>query len=92
VLKSDGSHVLVLTGFSTGATGDLLVVLSDLAGQETSAPDGTHAVSIGQLKAVSGDQTYDLPSGIDVDAVKSVVIWNDTDGSASGAAPLAARG
>jgi hypothetical protein len=92
VLKPDGSHVVALNDFSTAATGDLSVVVTDTTGPASAPPDGVHTVSIGTLKASSGDQSYDLPAGLNVDSIKRVVIWDASTASANAAATLVQRG
>jgi hypothetical protein len=92
VLKPDGSHVVALNDFSTAATGDLSVVVTDTAGPASAPPDGVHTVSIGTLKASSGDQSYVLPARLNVDSIKRVVIWDASTASAHAAATLVQRG
>ena len=92
VLKPDGSHVIALNDFSTTPVGELSVVVTDTAGPESTPADGVHTVSLGALKAASGDQSYDLPASLNVDSIKRVLIWNASTASARAAATLLKRG
>ena len=63
--------ILSFTNFKTDA-GPLLEVW--LASQETSTTSETY-ISLGALKSIQGDFTYELQSGIDLKKYDHVVIW-----------------
>ncbi len=65
-----GTFVLRLEDFSVRNGPDLFVYLSpDPAGYTEGA------IELGALKASDGSFSYDVPAGLDIDAVGSVVIW-----------------
>ncbi len=71
-----GAHLLRLEGFRSTNGPDLFVGLSGHRMPRTSAElhdQGYHQVLA--LKASQGNQNYELPSGIDIDTFKSVVIY-----------------
>ncbi len=65
-----GRFVVRFEDFSVRNGPDLYVYLSP---SEDGYEDG--AVELGLLKATDGTFNYDVPSGVDVDDVRSVVIW-----------------
>ncbi len=75
-LLADGSRILRLEGFTVLNGPDLHVYLTtqdpvlNTVGVEL---DG--AVDLGELKGNIGDQNYELPAGLDISLIKSVVIW-----------------
>jgi hypothetical protein len=64
----DGSSVLRLENFRVTNGPDLYVYLST----DKSASD---YVDLGRLKASSGNQNYELPSGVDLSKYDNVIIW-----------------
>lgn len=64
----DGSAVLRLENFRVTNGPDLYVYLST----DRSASD---YIDLGQLKANSGNQNYELPDGVDLSKYDTVVIW-----------------
>jgi hypothetical protein len=66
-----GKHVLRLENFSVRNGPDLYVYLSH-------DPDGEiveERLNLGKLKATDGSFNYDIPVGIDISQVRSVVVW-----------------
>jgi hypothetical protein len=43
--------------------------------ENTTGVDLSDAVDLGELKALSGDQTYEVPADLDLTSYQSVVIW-----------------
>lgn len=64
----DGSSVLRFENFRVTNGPDLYVYLST----DRNASD---YVDLGQLKANSGNQNYDLPDGVDLSKYDTVIIW-----------------
>ena len=67
---SPGTFTVRLEDFAVRNGPDLFVYLSP-------APDGyvDGAIELGRLKADRGNQNYDVPGGIDIGEMASVVIW-----------------
>ena len=65
-----GTFTVRLEDFSVRNGPDLYVYLSPSA---DGYADGS--VELGRLKADTGNQNYEVPSGVDVSAARSVVIW-----------------
>lgn len=67
---ADGSLNVRLANFSVTSGPDLIVYLSP-------SPDDyvTGGTSLGSLKANNGNQNYAIPAGVNLDGVRSVVIW-----------------
>jgi hypothetical protein len=75
--NSAGVFTLALENFQVEDGPDLHVYLAaeDPVGTEHEGQDLAGAIDLGALLAVSGDQTYELPAGIDLAHYRSVVIW-----------------
>lgn len=87
---ADGARVLRLEGLDVENGPDLYVTLAAAA---PDAPNGAYDsdyVSLGRLKGNKGDQTYAVPTSIDLARYKSVVIWCKRFSVAFGTAPLTA--
>lgn len=67
---SPGMYTLRLEDFAVRNGPDLYVYLSP--SESGYVPDAT---DLGQLKADRGNQNYEIPTGVDVAGVRSVVIW-----------------
>lgn len=66
-----GKHVVRFENFSVRNGPDLYVYLSkDVDGSEVE-----ETLNLGKLKATDGAFNYEVPAGIDVKSVKSVVVW-----------------
>lgn len=65
-----GTWIIRFEDFSVRNGPDLYVYLSPDAGGY--APD---AIELGTLKATDGSFNYDVPTGTDLDEVRSVIIW-----------------
>jgi len=71
VIKTEGGHVLRFENFSVRNGPDLYVYLSrDATGHRVE-----ESLNLGRLKATDGAVNYEVPSGMDLDGVKSVVVW-----------------
>jgi uncharacterized membrane protein len=76
VYEIGGHLVLRFSGFSTSNGPDVHVYLVDAL--DASSDDTVrHAgfINLGKLKGNQGDQNYDLPSGTDLTAYRSVSLW-----------------
>lgn len=63
-----GGRVLTLTGFETDPGPDLRVYLS-------TDRDASESEDLGALKGNKGNQQYEIPSGVDLGRLSTVVIW-----------------
>lgn len=79
----DGRRFLTLTEFETDPGPDLRVYVAPGADG-----DVTDATDVGELKGNIGDQQYELPAGLDVTALGSIVIWCRAFSVSFGAATL----
>ncbi len=72
----DGRPALRLSRFATDPNTDLFVWLSEAAKPKTTAQvfKTKHTV-LSALKSTVGDQNYVLPRGLDVKAIRSIVVW-----------------
>lgn len=86
LVPTGGETVLTLTGFRTDAGPDLFVYAVP-AGATDSVEGG---VRLGRLKGNIGNQQYAVPSGLNLGAGASVVIWCRAFSVAFGAALLSA--
>lgn len=87
--RPDGATVLRLEDFEVTANVDLFLWLSEAAEPRTSAEVVAAPYKVlGGLTSTVGDQNYVLPADIQLDKVKSVVIWCEPVRNAYGAASL----
>jgi hypothetical protein len=86
---SRGKRILRLTAFET-ATGPDLRVLLIAAGDATddAAVARSAPIELGRLRSTSGDQTYPIPAGVDLERYRAVTIWSQRLGVSFGTAPL----
>ncbi len=86
---ADGRRFVRLEGFDTSDGPDLHVWLSDApSGGEWGSYDDGRSVPLGDLKATSGNQNYEVPADADLRGMRSVVIWCDRFDVAFGSAPV----
>jgi hypothetical protein len=87
----NGRHALRFEGFATLASTDLFVWLSESENPETSADAYTAPyVELAELRSTAGEQNYLLPRDVDVDAIRSIVLWCEPVRIAYAAAVLSA--
>jgi hypothetical protein len=85
----DGKRILRLEGFSTSDGPDVHVWLTTTkANADWHAYDDGRHVALGELKATDGNHNYAIPTGANLDGLKSAVIWCDRFNVAFGSAPL----
>ena len=77
----DGSNVLRLENFKATNGPDLFVYLS-------TDKDASKFVNLGELKASSGNQNYEIPDEIDLTQYNNVLIWCKAFGVLFGSAEL----
>ena len=77
----DGSNVLRLENFKATNGPDLFVYLS-------TDKDASEFVNLGELKASSGNQNYEIPDEVDLTQYNNVLIWCKTFGVLFGSAEL----
>ncbi len=89
VRNANGSHTLVLdAAFATDGGPDLRVWLSEApAGDGEAIGEATH-IDLGALDASTGRQSYAIPAGTDIAALRSAVIWCRAFGVYFGGATL----
>ena len=86
----DGSRTLRLEGFETTNGPDLHVWLSEKpAGGNWFKYGEGRKVQLGMLKANRGNHNYAVPADVELDGLRSVVIWCKRFHVAFGSAPLA---
>ncbi|CAB4728567.1 MAG: hypothetical protein F2667_12755 [Actinobacteria bacterium] len=86
---ADGRRFVRLEGFDTSDGPDLHVWLSDQpSGGEWGSYDDARSVPLGELKATSGDQNYEIPASAEIGDLISVVIWCDRFDVAFGTAAV----
>jgi hypothetical protein len=70
---ADGGRVLTLTDFETDSGPDLRVYLT----ARDPSVDGEigEFVDLGALKGNVGNQQYEIPDDVDVDALPNAVVW-----------------
>ena len=85
----DGSRTLRLEGFSTTNGPDLHVWMSEkTAGGNWFKYGGGRKAQLGELKANQGNHNYAIPADVELDGLRSVVIWCKRFHVAFGSAPL----
>jgi len=86
----DGSRTLRLEDFSTSNGPDLHVWMSEkAAGGNWFKYGGGRKAQLGELKANQGSHNYAIPDDVELDGLRSVVIWCKRFHVAFGSAPLA---
>lgn len=86
---ADGSRTLRLEGFSTNNGPDLHVWLSEkAAGGNWFKYGGGRKAQLGELKGNQGSHNYAIPADVELDGLRSVVIWCKRFHVAFGSAPL----
>ena len=86
---ADGSRALRLEGFKTSNGPDLHVWLSEKkAGGNWFKYGGGRKAQLGELKANRGSHNYSIPADVELDGLRSVVIWCKRFHVAFGSAPL----
>lgn len=89
IAMSNGGYELQLKGLKTDPGPDLEVILIEAKGAvTTNSIKQSNWVSLGQLKSVTGDQTYDIPSNLDVSKYHTVAVWCESYSVLFTAAPL----
>ena len=85
----DGSRTLRLEDFSTSNGPDLYVWMSGKeAGGNWFKYGGGRKAQLGELKANRGSHNYAIPADVELDVLRSVVIWCKRFHVAFGSAPL----
>ena len=85
----DGSRTLRLEDFSTSNGPDLHVWISEKeAGGNWFKYGGGRKAQLGELKANQGNHNYAIPADVELDGLRSVVIWCKRFHVAFGSAPL----
>ncbi|GAB2986870.1 DM13 domain-containing protein [Saccharothrix stipae] len=84
----DGKRAVQFEALDTSDGPDLYVYLSDKPADSPEEAFGSGFTKLGKLKANRGNQVYDVPAGVDLTAVRSVVIWCERFSEGFGVAPL----
>jgi len=86
---ADGSRMLRLENFQVESGPDLYVYLVPVDPvPSASGNEIPGSVSLGSLQSNLGDQTYEIPAGLDLGQYQSVVIWCQSFAVPFSAAPL----
>ncbi|ONI89509.1 hypothetical protein ALI22I_16010 [Saccharothrix sp. ALI-22-I] len=88
VRLADGKHAVQFEALDTSDGPDLYVYLSDKTADSPEAAFDSGFTNLGKLKANRGNQVYEVPAGIDLKTVRSVVIWCKRFSEGFGVAPL----
>ncbi|MFS8102908.1 DM13 domain-containing protein [Lentzea alba] len=83
-----GTYSVQFASLDTSDGPDLYVYLSPHASSSAEKTFGQGFTSLGKLKGNRGDQVYEIPSGVDVSAIRSVVIWCQRFSAGFAVAPL----
>jgi hypothetical protein len=83
-----GTHSVQFASLDTSDGPDLYVYLSPHASGSSEKTFGQGFTSLGKLKGNRGDQVYEIPAGVDVSAIRSVVIWCQRFSAGFAVAPL----
>ncbi|WP_434440566.1 DM13 domain-containing protein [Lentzea sp. E54] len=83
-----GGHSVQFAGLNTSDGPDLYVYLSPHPSSSPEKTFGQGFTSLGKLKGNRGDQVYEIPSGVDVSTIRSVVIWCQRFSAGFAVAPL----
>ena len=94
IQKPDGTRVLAIENLDTTTGPDVHVWLSQAEGVEgfsgwRTAADPPH-VDLGTIKGNKGNQVYEIPADVDLDAYPAVFLWCVKFSVSFGAAELAA--
>ncbi len=84
----DGKSAVQFEALDTSDGPDLYVYLSDKPASSPEEAFGSGFTNLGKLKANRGNQVYEVPAGIDLTTVRSVVIWCERFSEGFGVAPL----
>ncbi len=86
---SDGKRILRFTNFEVSNGPDVVVYLSSVIdANDNESVKNSKIISLGSIKGNIGDQNYELPSDIDFNVYKSVVIWCKRFGVNFAVAPI----
>ena len=83
-----GVHSVQFAALNTSDGPDLYVYLSPHPSGSAEKTFGQGFTSLGKLKGNRGDQVYEIPPGVDVTAIRSVVIWCQRFSAGFAVAPL----
>ncbi|MEV6241319.1 DM13 domain-containing protein [Lentzea sp. NPDC051838] len=84
----NGAHSVQFASLDTSDGPDLYVYLSPHASSSSEKTFGQGFTSLGKLKGNRGDQVYEIPAGVDVSTIRSVVIWCQRFSAGFAVAPL----
>lgn len=83
-----GGHSVQFAALKTSDGPDLYVYLSPHPSSSAEKTFGEGFTSLGKLRGNRGDQVYEIPGGVDVSAIRSVVIWCKRFSAGFAVAPL----
>ena len=87
--QSDGSHRLILSNdFSSDGAPDLRVWLTDAPATDAETVRGATRIDLGGLESTDGGQSYVIPADVDIESLRSAVIWCRAFGVYFGGATL----
>ncbi|HEX8864830.1 MAG TPA: DM13 domain-containing protein [Lentzea sp.] len=84
----NNAYSVQFAGLDTSDGPDLHVYLSPHPSTSPEKTFGQGFTSLGKLKGNRGDQVYEIPAGVDVSAIRSVVIWCQRFSAGFAVAPL----
>ncbi|MEM0897683.1 MAG: DM13 domain-containing protein [Verrucomicrobiota bacterium] len=75
IVEEDGVKKLKLVGFKTRSAPDLKIFFSPKSLSELNGKNATSgAYKLVKLKSAKGDQTYTIPSGVDLGKYKTLIV------------------
>src|SRR5690349_6367319 len=83
-----GAHSVQFASLNTSDGPDLYVYLSPHSSGSPEKTFGEGFTSLSKLKGNRGDQVYEIPAGVDVSTIRSVVIWCQRFSAGFAVAPL----
>jgi hypothetical protein len=83
-----GAYSVQFAALDTSDGPDLHVYLSPHPADAPEKSFGQGFTSLGKLKGNRGDQVYEIPAGVDVSSIRSVVIWCQRFSAGFAVAPL----
>jgi hypothetical protein len=88
IKTAEGKYIARLENLSTIGGPDVVVWVSETDALNNGALNASKYTVLEKLKSTNGNQNYDIPAGVDVTKIKSIVIWCRLAGIAFGGAAL----
>jgi len=73
--RADGAYLVFSKAFKTKSAPDLKIYLSTLPAVDVNKKNATRDVLLAELRSRKGAQEYKIPADVDLNSIKSVVIY-----------------